>query len=267
MKEIKKPELLSPVGSFETLIAAVANGADAVYLGGKNFSARQYASNFDDQELIKALEYCHLQGVKVYVTINTLLKENELKQILEYMIFLYNIGVDAFIIQDFGLLKVLQSIMPRVPIQSSTQMTIHSLEGVKLLEEQGFYRVVLARELTLGEIEDIVEKSNVEIKVFNHGALCISYSGQCLMSSIIGGRSGNRGRCAQPCRKKYRLVDLKTQRQVKNAEGFLLSPKDLNTIEQIQYLIDSGVHSFKIEGRMKRPEYVAIVTADRKSVV
>lgn len=261
MKDIKKPELLSPVGSLETLVAAVENGADAVYLGGKSFSARQYASNFDDQELIKALEYCHLQDVKVYVTINTLLKEEELKNILEYIIFLYNIGVDAFIIQDLGLLKILQNIVPELPVQSSTQMTIHSLEGVNLLEKEGLYRVVLARELTLGEIKDIVEKSNVEIKVFNHGALCISYSGQCLMSSIIGGRSGNRGRCAQPCRKKYQLVDLKTQKQMKNAEGFLLSPKDLNTIEQVQYLIDSGAHSFKIEGRMKRPEYVAIVTA------
>ncbi|SJZ36825.1 DUF3656 domain-containing U32 family peptidase [Garciella nitratireducens] len=261
MEKIKKPELLSPVGSMEALIAAVENGADAVYLGGKSYSARQYASNFDNQELKQAVEYCHLQNVKLYVTINTLLKEQELKEIFEYILFLYGIGVDALIIQDLGLLKILQKILPEFPIQSSTQMTIHSLEGVKLLEKEGFYRVVLARELSLKEIKYIVDRSNIEIKIFNHGALCISYSGQCLMSSIIGGRSGNRGRCAQPCRKRYTLVDLKNQVDLSKFNGFLLSPKDLNTIEQIQYLIDSGAQSFKIEGRMKRPEYVAIVTA------
>ena len=199
MSERRKLELLSPVGSMESLIAAVENGADAVYLGGKDYSARQYASNFDREELKKAVEYCHIQGVRTYITINTLLKEEELKNILDYIIFLYCIGVDSLIIQDLGLLKVLQTILPDFPIQSSTQMTIHSLEGVKLLEKEGFYRVVLSRELSLNEIKFIVKNSKAEIKIFNHGALCICYSGQCLMSSMIGGRSGNRGRCAQPC--------------------------------------------------------------------
>lgn len=195
MSERRKLELLSPVGSMESLIAAVENGADAVYLGGKDYSARQYASNFDREELKKAVEYCHIQGVRTYITINTLLKEEELKNILDYIIFLYCIGVDSLIIQDLGLLKVLQTILPDFPIQSSTQMTIHSLEGVKLLEKEGFYRVVLSRELSLNEIKFIVKNSKAEIKIFNHGALCICYSGQCLMSSMIGGRSGNRGRC------------------------------------------------------------------------
>lgn len=258
----KKPELLSPAGNKQALIAAVENGADAVYIGGKNFSARQYASNFTDKELKESIEYCHLQGVKVYVVINILLKEEELKEIIDYIIFLYKIGVDAVIIQDLGLLKTLQKYFPEFPIQSSTQMTIHSIEGVELLKKEGFSRAVLARELSLNEIKNIVKKSDIEIKIFNHGALCISYSGQCLMSSIIGGRSGNRGRCAQPCRKYYSLMDLSNRKKPKNLEeGFLLSPKDLNTIEQLHLLIESGVHSFKIEGRMKRPEYVAVVTS------
>ncbi len=259
MSERRKLELLSPVGSMESLIAAVENGADAVYLGGKDYSARQYASNFDREELKKAVEYCHIQGVRTYITINTLLKEEELKNILDYIIFLYCIGVDSLIIQDLGLLKVLQTILPDFPIQSSTQMTIHSLEGVKLLEKEGFYRVVLSRELSLNEIKFIVKNSKAEIKIFNHGALCICYSGQCLMSSMIGGRSGNRGRCAQPCRKIYSLVHFEGNKE--KEKGYLLSPKDLNTINDLQQLMETGVHSFKIEGRMKRPEYVAIVTS------
>lgn len=262
MEQNKKPELLSPVGSPEALVAAVENGADAIYLGGKKFSARQYASNFDEKELKKVIEYCHIQGVRVYITINTLLKEEELSSIIDYIVFLYKIGVDALIIQDLGLLKIIQRLLPDFPFQSSTQMTIHSLEGVKLLEREGFYRVVLARELSLKEIKSIVQESNTEIKIFNHGALCICYSGQCLMSSMIGGRSGNRGRCAQPCRKRYSLVDLDDfGHNRENKYAFLLSPKDLSTLEQVKDLIESGAHSFKIEGRMKRPEYVAIVTS------
>ncbi len=242
------PELLAPVGSKESLIAAVENGADAVYFGGTLFSARQYASNFDCEELEWAIDYAHARGVKAYVTVNTLIKDSELEEACDYLHFLCNCGADAVIVQDIGILKLLREQLPDLPVHASTQMTIHNAEGVKFLQEMGVKRVVLSREMSLQEIKRIKSETGMEIETFIHGALCFSYSGQCLFSSMIGGRSGNRGYCAQPCRKKYRAGDI---------EGYFLSPKDLNMSENIPALIEAGIDSFKIEGRMKRPEYVA----------
>jgi putative protease len=242
------PELLAPVGSKEALIAAIENGADAVYFGGKVFSARQYASNFNRDELEWAIDYAHVRGVKAYVTVNTLVKDSELEEACDYLQILCNCGADAVIVQDIGILRLLREQLPELPVHASTQMTIHNMEGVKFLQEMGVKRVVLARELTLDEIRRIKSRTGIEVETFIHGALCFSYSGQCLLSSMIGGRSGNRGYCAQPCRKRYRMNGI---------EGYLLSPKDLNMSEHIGALIDSGIDSFKIEGRMKRHEYVA----------
>ncbi|HMB46196.1 MAG TPA: DUF3656 domain-containing protein [Candidatus Methanoperedens sp.] len=243
-----KPELLAPVGGKEALIAAIENGADAVYFGGALFSARQYASNFTNEEIESAIDYSHIRGVKAYVTMNTLVKDSELEKAGQYLQFLCNAGADAVIVQDIGILRLLREQLEILPVHASTQMTIHNLEGVKFLQEMGVKRVVLARESSLGEIRNIKSQTSVEIETFIHGAICFSYSGQCLLSSMIGGRSGNRGYCAQPCRKKYRIGDL---------EGYLLSPKDLNISAHIGALLDAGIDSFKIEGRMKRPEYVA----------
>jgi putative protease len=242
------PELLAPVGSRKSLIAAVDNGADAVYFGGALFSARQYASNFDREELLWAIDYVHARGGRAYVTVNTLIKDAELDEAADYLQFLCNSGADAVIVQDIGILKLLREHIPNLPVHASTQMTIHNTEGVKFLQEMGVKRVVLAREMSLDEIKRIKSETCMEIETFIHGALCFSYSGQCLLSSMIGGRSGNRGYCAQPCRKKYRAGDV---------EGYLLSPKDLNMSEHIPALVEAGIDSFKIEGRMKRPEYVA----------
>lgn len=265
MKDI---ELLAPVGNMEALYLAIINGADAIYLGGKTFNARQYASNFDDENLKSAVEFAHIMGVKVYVTLNILIKEKEIEDVIDYIVFLYNIDVDALIIQDIGLLKIIKKILPDFEIHGSTQMTINNLDGVKLLEKMGFSRVVLARELSVNEIKYIKNNSNIELEGFIHGALCISYSGQCLMSSLIGGRSGNRGRCAQPCRMKYSLLNLESNEFLKGLKNKnLLSTKDLNTIDNLEDIINSGITSLKIEGRMKRPEYVAtIVSKYRKKL-
>ncbi len=259
---MKIPELLSPVGSKEALKAAVQNGADAVYLGGKMFSARQYASNFERDELREAFEYAHVRGVKVYVTANTLLHDKEFFEAVDYLKFLYEAGADGIIIQDIGVLRVVEKIIPDLPLHASTQMTIHNSPGVETLKKHNFTRIVLAREVSLQEIAEIKKKTGVEIEVFVHGALCVSYSGQCLMSSMIGGRSGNRGRCAQPCRMEYSLVDKNGRALVNSAEvgSHLLSPMDLNMVKNIPELVEAGVDSLKIEGRMKRPEYVATVT-------
>ncbi|WP_242863269.1 DUF3656 domain-containing U32 family peptidase [Caloranaerobacter ferrireducens] len=259
MKE--KIELLAPVGSIESLYAAVENGADAVYLGGKMFNARQYASNFDKEELKKAIEYAHIKDVKVYVTVNILLSDSEFKEALEYISFLYNIDVDAIIIQDLGLANLVRKLLPDFELHGSTQMTIINQYGAKFLEELGFTRVVLGRELSVEEIKYIKDKTNIELEGFIHGALCISYSGQCLMSSIIGGRSGNRGRCAQPCRMPYTLVNAETGQTISSKldKRFLLSTRDLNTIEDLNKIVKAGIISLKIEGRMKRPEYVAVI--------
>jgi len=251
----ERPELLAPAGGMEALIAAVENGADAVYLGARAFSARGYASNFSEEELEKAIDYAHLRGVKIYVTVNTLLKEGEMENALMLLSRLREIGVDAIIIQDLGLISLSGKYLPDLPLHASTQMTLHNSEGVKFAKELGIERIVLSREVSLEEIKKIKERSAAEIEVFIHGALCISYSGQCLLSSLIGGRSGNRGYCAQPCRKKYRLYC--EGNQVKTGGSYLLSPKDLNTTSGLGALIEAGIESFKIEGRMKRPEYVA----------
>lgn len=254
-------ELLAPVGSFEALKAAVKNGADAVYLGGKLFNARQYASNFDYDELKEAVKYAHLHKVKVFVTLNILLNNKEIEEVIDYINYLYDIDVDAVIVQDLGLVKILRSIFPNFEIHASTQMTINNYMGVRFLEDLGFNRVVLSREVSKNEISEIKNKTEIELEGFIHGALCVSYSGQCLMSSIIGGRSGNRGRCAQTCRMPYTAVNINDRSMInqKLSNKYLLSPKDLNTIDDLKKIIDAGISSLKIEGRMKRAEYVAII--------
>jgi len=257
-------ELLAPAGSIESLYAAVQAGTDAVYLGGNKFSARAYASNFDNENMIKAVEYCHLYDVKVYVTINTVLKQHEVEEAVEYAEFLYKIGVDALIIQDLGFANLIRKKLPNFELHASTQMTVHNAEGALFLNKLGFKRIVLSRELSLNEIKYISRDLNVETEIFVHGALCICYSGQCLMSSMIGGRSGNRGRCAQPCRLPYTIINKKNMSEKK---GYILSAKDICTIENIKEIIDSGTASLKIEGRMKRPEYVSgVVQAYRAAI-
>ncbi|MBQ3567599.1 MAG: U32 family peptidase, partial [Anaerotignum sp.] len=241
---------------MDSLRAAVNSGCDAVYLGGKKFGARAYAGNFDLQELEDACDYCHLRGVKVYVTVNTVYKDEELKEFLAYMKELYEMGVDALIMQDAGAAKLVKEHFPDFPLHASTQMTCNSLADVKYWESQGFSKIVLSRELSVEEIRYITENVDAEIETFVHGALCVCYSGQCIMSSILGGRSGNRGRCAQTCRLPYTLY-----RGTENMEeGYLLSPKDIMTVNILPELIEAGIASLKIEGRMKSPEYVAGVT-------
>ena len=250
-------ELLSPVGDFECLKAAVQNGADAVYFGASSFSARSFATNFDDNTLELAINYAKIRGVRTNLTLNTLIKNNELHDAFELAKKAYKYGIDAIIVQDLGLAKLLIESFPDLPLHASTQMSVHNLEGVKKLESLGFKRVVLSRELPISEIEYICKNTSVEIECFVHGALCISYSGQCLFSSSIGGRSGNRGSCAQPCRLPYTLLENK-EKEIDS--GYLISPRDLCGLEYLPQLIKAGVTSFKIEGRMKKPEYVATVT-------
>ena len=253
-------ELLAPAGNFDALKAAVNAGADAVYLAGANFGARAYAENFSRENMIEAVKFAHLRGVKIHVTTNTILADAELENFADYIKFLRNANVDALLVQDLGAAKIIREIAPEIPLHASTQMTIHNLDGVKILHELGFSRVVLSRELSLAEIEYIAKNSPIETEIFIHGAICVCYSGQCLMSSMIGGRSGNRGKCAQPCRLPYKLVDKNGKNFLGNEVGeYLLSPKDLNTFEILPQIISSGVTSLKIEGRMKRPEYVATV--------
>ena len=203
---MERIELLAPAGSMESLIAAINRGADAIYLGGSKFSARAYASNFDNETMEKAVDYAHTYGVKVYVTVNTLIKENEFQEAVDYIGVLYKIGVDALIIQDVGLAKRIREVYPDFELHASTQMSIHNGEGALFFRENGFFRIVLSRELTLDEIKYISKDLGIETEIFVHGALCVCYSGQCLMSSLIGGRSGNRGRCAQSCRLPYTLI-------------------------------------------------------------
>lgn len=220
-----KPELLSPAGNFECVRAAVNNGADAVYIGGKNFSARQFAGNFDIEEIEKTCDYCHLRNVKVYVAVNTIYKETELKGLLSYVSSLERIGVDALIMQDLGAAKLIKERF-NIPINASTQLTTNSAEEAQALVDYGFSRVILSRELSVGEIKNIVSKCTAEVETFVHGALCVSYSGQCIMSSMLGGRSGNRGRCAQTCRLPYTLYD----GYDKITDGYLLSTKDIQAL-------------------------------------
>ena len=244
-------ELLAPAGSYSALCAAVQSGADAVYIGGSEFSARKGAVNFTTEEIEKAARYCHLRGVNLHVAANILIKEKETKRFLEYIGKLNDIGVDAVIIQDIGMASKIRKLYPDLPLHASTQMTVASVEAAKKLADMGFSRIVLARELTRDIIAKICKEVNIEIEVFAHGAICMCYSGQCLMSSIIGGRSGNRGMCAQPCRLPYFMDD---------KDGYLLSPKDMCMINHLSELSKIGVASIKIEGRLKRSEYVAAVT-------
>ena len=270
-------ELLSPVGDFECLKAAVQNGADAVYFGAGSFSARAFATNFDDDALKEAITYAKVRGVKTNLTLNTLIKNAEMNDAIKLAEKAYNYGIDAIIVQDLGLARYLIKNFPGLAVHASTQISVHNLEGVLELQKLGFSRVVLSRELSLQEIEHICKNSNVEIEVFTHGALCISYSGQCLFSSMVGGRSGNRGKCAQPCRLPYELLscssalsNLSTLQGTPVSaspeiltsldKGYLLSPRDLCGLDYLPELVDAGVTCLKIEGRMKTPEYVATVT-------
>ena len=260
-------ELLSPVGDFECLKAAVQNGANAVYFGAESFSARAYATNFDNIDLENAINYAKLRGVKTHLALNTLIKNTEFKEAFEIAKKAYKYGIDAIIVQDLGLAKKLISSFPDLDIHASTQMTTTNIEEVKTLKELGFKRIVLSRECSLSEIENICKNTDVEIEVFIHGALCICYSGQCLFSSMVGGRSGNRGQCAQPCRLPYSLISgnnideyITNDASTTLDKGYLLSTKDICGLENLPDLISYGVTSLKIEGRMKSPSYVATVT-------
>ena len=257
-------EILAPAGSFESMKAAVAAGADAVYIGGSRFGARAFAENPGEDKLLEAIDYVHLHGRKLYLTVNTLMKEQEMKELFEYLLPYYRHGLDAVIVQDLGVLSFVREYFPDLPIHASTQMTITGVYGAGLLKELGAERVVTARELSLKEIRQIHQQVDVEIESFVHGALCYCYSGQCLFSSLIGGRSGNRGRCAQTCRLPFDVKD-KGKTLGKKEERYCLSLKDLSTLDLIPDMIEAGVYSMKIEGRMKSPRYTAgVVSIYRK---
>ncbi|MBQ8878167.1 MAG: U32 family peptidase, partial [Lachnospiraceae bacterium] len=250
---MKKVELLAPAGNYEAMIGAFTAGADAVYLGGSAFGARAYADNFTEEEIIKGIHYAHMQGKKVYLTVNTLVKEKEFPLLYDFLLPFYTNGLDGVIIQDIGVFQYIKNQFPGMELHVSTQMTITGVHGARLLKDEGAVRIVPARELSLNEIKEIKEKVDIEIEAFIHGAMCYCYSGQCLFSSILGGRSGNRGRCAQPCRLPYQIN--------KEEEQYPLSMKDMCTLTLIPELTQAGIDSFKIEGRMKKPEYAAGVTA------
>ena len=265
--DMKKIELLAPAGNLLALKAAVENGADAVYIGGDQFSARQKADNFTREQMAEGIEYAHARGCKVHVAVNTLMNNEEIGNFIEYAYQLAELGVDAVIVQDLGAAHILRESLPQLAIHASTQMAVHNTAGVELLQNEGFERVVLARETSFESIRRIKEHTDVELEVFVHGALCVAYSGQCLLSSMIGGRSGNRGLCAQPCRMPYQLVGADGT-EFKNTEGpYLLSTRDLNMLHHLPDLITSGVSSLKIEGRMKRPEYVATVVRHYREAI
>ncbi len=246
-------EILAPAGSMECLKAAIAAGADAVYTGGALFGARAYAHNLTEEELLEAIDYVHLHGRRLYLTVNTLIKDREMeKQMYDYLLPYYRQGLDAVIVQDIGLFRFIRKHFPDLPIHASTQMTLTGVDGAKFLEKEGAQRIVTSRELSMAEVKKIADETELEIESFVHGALCYCYSGQCLFSSFIGGRSGNRGQCAQPCRLLYQTPEAKRPQ-------YLLSLKDICTLELIPKMIESGIYSFKIEGRMKKPEYAAAV--------
>jgi putative protease len=253
-------ELLSPAGSYESFIAAIGAGADAIYVGGNRFGARAYANNFSHEELVEAIHTAHLYQRKLFLTLNTLIKESEIKELYDFLAPLYEAGLDAVIVQDLGVISFIKKQFSDLPIHASTQMSLTAAEGAKLLKELGAERIVTAREITLKEIKDIHSEVDIEIESFIHGAMCYSYSGQCLFSSILGGRSGNRGRCAQPCRLPYDVYQ-QDVRLNKYNEQYVLSMKDMCTLSLLPDLIDAGIDSFKIEGRMKKPEYTAGVTS------
>ena len=262
MKQIA--ELLAPAGSVETMYAAFAAGADAVYIGGSRFGARAYADNAESESLLDAIDYAHLHGKKLYLTVNTLLKEQEMDELYEYLLPFYRQGLDAVIVQDFGVFRRVREWFPDLAIHASTQMIMSGELSAEKLKELGATRIVTPRELSLDEIRSIHKSCDLEIESFVHGALCYCYSGQCLFSSIAGGRSGNRGRCAQPCRMAY-SVEQNGKVILPQQKGYILSPKDLCTIEILPKLIEAGVYSLKIEGRMKKPEYTAgVVSIYRK---
>ncbi len=255
---MNKVELLSPAGNFECLKAAINNGANAVYLGGKNFSARAFANNFSEEELIEAVKYAHLRNVKIYVTLNTLLTEKEFNNAIKMVDFYYQNNVDALLIQDLGLFYYIKNKYPDFELHCSTQMHVHNIEGIKNAKKLGFKRVVIARESNLEFIKEAT-KQNIEIETFVHGAICVSYSGQCLMSSVSKNRSANKGMCAQCCRLAYDLVD-EDENIIKTNTKYLISPKDMCLINDIPDLINAGVSSFKIEGRLKSAAYVGYIT-------
>lgn len=260
----KVVELLAPAGNISSFKAAINAGADAIYMGFGKYNARAMAQNFTLEEYIKCLDYAHIRGVKVYLTLNTLVEDSDIKEILEMLLKLYEYGLDAVILQDIGLANIIHKVFPDLHMHASTQMSVYSLEQVKFLEEIGFKRVVLARELSLEEIKYIVNNTEVEIEVFIHGALCVSLSGQCLMSLSIGNRSANKGECAQPCRMKYELYDFKDN---KLEDTYLLSKKDIYGLDILKDIIESNITSLKIEGRNKTPEYVAYVTSKYRKYI
>ncbi len=254
---MKKPEILAPVGGEEQLKAAVRSGADAVYFGASSFNARRRADNFSDEEFLSAVKYCRERGVKTYITLNTLIKEEEYEEFCHTLALIARSGADAVIIQDMGVFSLVKKCCPDIPVHASTQMAVHNVSGARLLDSLGFSRIVLARELSLAEIKCIRESVKAEIEVFVHGAHCMSASGMCLMSSVIGARSGNRGLCAQPCRLNFK----------NGSREYALSLKDMCLADMVPELIAAGVHSLKIEGRMKRPEYVSAAVRAYKEAV
>lgn len=260
-------ELLAPAGTMENFMAALESGADAIYLGGKVFNARAHAANFGIDELREAVRLAHILDVSVYVTVNILIGDTELKDLEQYIKDLDSIGVDAIIVQDLAVAEIAKRVAPNIHLHGSTQMTAATLDAVRFYESLGFTRVVLARELSLKEIQHICKHCKAEIEVFVHGALCVCYSGQCLMSSFIGGRSGNRGACAQPCRLPYELLDSKGESVLPKHEAYLLSPKDLNYSEHMNELVEAGVTSFKVEGRMKKVSYVRQVIGTYREIL
>ncbi|MDO5301663.1 MAG: U32 family peptidase [Tissierellia bacterium] len=259
------PELLAPAGSMEALKAALANGADAIYLGGRKFSARAHAKNFSLEELEEALVLAHAMGKKIFVTFNILIGDEELPEALDYARSLYHLGVDALILQDLGLAQVIREALPEFELHASTQMSVNTFEGALFLEKMGFSRVVVGRETPLETMRKIKDQTQLALEAFSHGALCVSVSGQCLFSSILGGRSGNRGNCAQSCRKSYEIVN--DRGEVVYPRGYLISPRDLNLIHRVDELKAAGVDSFKLEGRMKSPTYVAAITQNYRNAL
>ncbi|MFV0503817.1 MAG: DUF3656 domain-containing protein [Lachnospirales bacterium] len=259
---MKNIELLSPCGSMESFIGAVNNGCNAVYLGGKNFSARKNANNFSNEEIEEVVKIGKKLDVKVYLTVNTLYFNNEINDLMNFLDEMYKYGVDAFIIQDIGLLEIIKERYPLIEIHGSTQLSCHSLEDVKYIEALGFHRIVVNREMSIKDIEHISKETNIDLEVFGHGALCYAFSGQCLMSSMIGGRSGNRGDCTQCCRMEYEVCDEKNIYK----KGYLLSPKDMNSIDNVEKLNEIGV-SLKLEGRMKNAKYVSYITREYRNKI
>ena len=262
---MNKVEILAPAGNYEAFVSACNAGADAIYMGVGKHNARMMTKNFTEEEYIKALDYAHLRGIKVYLTLNTLIYDDEIKEALELVLKLYSYGLDAVIVQDIGISRLIHKLLPSLSIHASTQMSVYSLEQVEFLKSIGFKRVVLARELTLSEIENICKNVDIEIEVFVHGALCVCVSGQCLLSQSIGQRSANRGSCAQPCRMKYTLLNSKDESIVK--DSYILSKKDIYGLDNIKKFVNSGITSLKIEGRNKSAEYVGLVVSRYRKYV